>query len=261
MHTHWNEIGPPLGEVVEVRTAGGMEFLARLDTIPGAIEGGGDAVTWVAAEEGKHPYCWTDGVCWGRNADGCASDQVVAWRRLKSDHSPDAGNMVQPDMADKLDERIADEVQRVIGEKLHPIPCAVAEAAACAVMALLPPQPEPAHVTMDKLAASYGFPRAKQPEPAADLVIRVEKLIARHVKADATGLAPAVIGYHLFGFDDAARAVVALFQPQVEAAEGLLSVSQGIIGDPHLGGIGQFYGPLSLAIDTARAAGLGVSHD
>lgn len=99
-----------------------------------------------------------------------------------------------------------------------------------------------------------------KPDPAADLVIRVEKLIAQHVKADATGLAPAVIGYHLFGFDDAARAVVALFQPQMEAAEGLLhaleemdrydAMAEGYYGSPA-------YHKTQEAIRNARDAGLG----
>lgn len=82
MTEHWNEIAPQFNEVVEVRTAGGMEFLARLDTISGACEDGDDAVTWVAVEEGKHPDCWSGGACWESNEDECESDPVVAWRRI-----------------------------------------------------------------------------------------------------------------------------------------------------------------------------------
>ena len=50
---------------------------------------------------------------------------------------------------------------------------------------------------------------AGPPEPSVEEVARV---IKDFVKADATGLAPAVIGHYLFGFKEAAQAVQALYR-------------------------------------------------
>ncbi len=39
---------------------------------------------WVMAHEQEPPECWTDGVCWGLNADGIASTQPTHWMPLAS---------------------------------------------------------------------------------------------------------------------------------------------------------------------------------
>lgn len=41
---------------------------------------------WVAEDEGDHPDCWTDGVCWMLNENYLPSDPLVSW----SPTSPEA---------------------------------------------------------------------------------------------------------------------------------------------------------------------------
>jgi hypothetical protein len=46
--------------------------------------------------------------------------------------------------------------------------------------------------------------------PAVDRQAVVETIM-RHIRVDATGLAPAVVGHYIFGFEEAADAILALF--------------------------------------------------
>lgn len=61
-----------------------MTFLARLE--PDASENEhGSCHQWVAAIEGEHPPCWSDGACWASNEDEVASLQPTAWRSSDMD--------------------------------------------------------------------------------------------------------------------------------------------------------------------------------
>lgn len=94
--------------------------------------------------------------------------------------------------------------------------------------------------------------------PSADLVERVAQLISKHVKADATGLAPAVISHYLFGFNDAARAVIALFDAREKAAAGLLGAAEKASDEwAELDTMGDSHPGLISAIAAAKAAGIG----
>ncbi|PZU95595.1 MAG: hypothetical protein DI527_00875 [Chelatococcus sp.] len=42
-------------------------------------ENGRDTGAWCATEEGQHPPCWSEGVCWASNEDESPSDPPVAW--------------------------------------------------------------------------------------------------------------------------------------------------------------------------------------
>lgn len=48
---------------------------------------------------------------------------------------------------------------------------------------------------------------------------KIAELIRHHVYADATGLSPAVIGYHLGGFEEAADAVLAALRSSPEGGD------------------------------------------
>lgn len=63
---------------VRVRTKAGVEFMALLGWY-GADENGDDCVTWLEAEEGTAPPCWSDGACWLTNEHGVESDPVVSF--------------------------------------------------------------------------------------------------------------------------------------------------------------------------------------
>lgn len=39
-----------------------------------------DCMCWVASEDEAYPDCWTDGVCWDRNAEDKQSDQPTHWK-------------------------------------------------------------------------------------------------------------------------------------------------------------------------------------
>lgn len=41
-----------------------------------------EACSFVAEEGEDYPECWTDGVCWGSNADDVASEYPVFWRPI-----------------------------------------------------------------------------------------------------------------------------------------------------------------------------------
>ena len=45
-----------------------------------------------------------------------------------------------------------------------------------------------------------------------ETVKKVAEAIREHIRVDATGLAPAVVGHFIFGFDAAARAAIAAMQ-------------------------------------------------
>lgn len=73
---------PPLNEIVEVKTADNVKFLASMrEGFMTSDEQ--DCVCWVAHTE-DFPVCWHDGVCWESNADENESDPVVAYRRLEA---------------------------------------------------------------------------------------------------------------------------------------------------------------------------------
>jgi hypothetical protein len=75
---HWMRTAPRDGTRIVVE-AGGMVFPAfwgdGLLNMRGEDVGG-----WHAAEEDKHPPCWSDGICWESNAEGQRSAQPEAWR-------------------------------------------------------------------------------------------------------------------------------------------------------------------------------------
>lgn len=52
---------------------------------------------------------------------------------------------------------------------------------------------------------------ATKPTPPLPLEEQIAGLLREHIKVDAAGLAPAVVSHHITGFDEAARALSALF--------------------------------------------------
>jgi len=66
------------GETVEVKV-GSMTLLAKLLHNHSENEHG-SCDQWVAAIEGEHPPCWSDGCCWDSNEDEITSLQPTAWR-------------------------------------------------------------------------------------------------------------------------------------------------------------------------------------
>ena len=78
----WAEIrtAPRDGSDIEVMTAGGFEMRARWERQGLINEAGDDCGGWVASDEGLHPACWTDGVCWESNEDELPSDPPIKWR-------------------------------------------------------------------------------------------------------------------------------------------------------------------------------------
>lgn len=46
---------------------------------------GDEGYTWVAVNEGEHPSCWSDGVCWSSNEDGEPSDPPIYWVQPPTD--------------------------------------------------------------------------------------------------------------------------------------------------------------------------------
>jgi hypothetical protein len=64
---------------VQVRTVGGHFFPAYRAWIS---DEDGEMLVWHAAHEGRHPRCWTDGICWASNEDLQPSDPVVGWRPI-----------------------------------------------------------------------------------------------------------------------------------------------------------------------------------
>ncbi|WP_179697315.1 hypothetical protein [Methylobacterium sp.] len=76
----WQPISEaPLDTEVEVRV-GRMTFLAKL--VPGAAMDTNEHVCdqWIAAREGEHPPCWSDGCCWAVNENEDRSLWPEAWR-------------------------------------------------------------------------------------------------------------------------------------------------------------------------------------
>jgi hypothetical protein len=59
----------------------------------------------------------------------------------------------------------------------------------------------------------------------------IEAIAKREIYADATGLAPAVIGHHLFGFDAAARAIIALLRDRLLSDEAVEAALTGWLDD------------------------------
>lgn len=79
--TGWQPDGATIGPPVALLTAGGRLVKARYHA--GAVVGAeGPCGAWIAEEEGQHPPCWTDGICWERNAEGEPSDSPIAWMPL-----------------------------------------------------------------------------------------------------------------------------------------------------------------------------------
>ena len=76
----WHDIKTAPGMVtVRVKTEQGRKLLAFWDGM--AVEGpNGSTGAWVAAVEGKHPPCWSDGICWAENEDLKPSDRPVKWQ-------------------------------------------------------------------------------------------------------------------------------------------------------------------------------------
>ena len=75
----WRDIAsaPRDNSHVIVRTALGRVFSAFMGTP--VVGESGDDLAWTAADEGIHPPCWTDGICWSSNEDEEPSDPPVAW--------------------------------------------------------------------------------------------------------------------------------------------------------------------------------------
>lgn len=72
----------PSHTAVMVETESGYRFPALWDP-QGAVDSNEEGCgCWVAAIEGFHPPCWTDGQCWSVNEDEKASDWPVRWRPL-----------------------------------------------------------------------------------------------------------------------------------------------------------------------------------
>lgn len=81
--TAWRPIktAPRNGTRVQVKTEGGFVLEASWNA-DGYENEGGTCGGWEAAHEDKHPECWSDGVCWGSNADEVPSDQPEFWRPI-----------------------------------------------------------------------------------------------------------------------------------------------------------------------------------
>jgi hypothetical protein len=68
------------GTEITIRTRGGYEFRACF--VGGFLDDDGkDVSSWVEAEEGVAPPCWSDGAFWDSNADGLKSDPPIGWKR------------------------------------------------------------------------------------------------------------------------------------------------------------------------------------
>lgn len=87
--TAWRDMEsvPTDGTKVILFTAGRCVVKAFLDE-NGAEGKDGPCDVWKAAEEGQHPYCWTDGLCWDRNADDEPSDPPILWMPLPAAPDP-----------------------------------------------------------------------------------------------------------------------------------------------------------------------------
>ena len=68
----------PFLKPVIVQTMSGCVFRAHYGETTEDGDGR-DCDTWAAEDEGIHPPCWTDGLCWASNEDGEPSDQPVKW--------------------------------------------------------------------------------------------------------------------------------------------------------------------------------------
>lgn len=78
--SEWKPIStaPMDGTRVRLRTMGGFELVGFFTG--GFVNSGEqDCGCWQAAEEGKHPKCWTDGVCWASNDECLPSDPPTEW--------------------------------------------------------------------------------------------------------------------------------------------------------------------------------------
>jgi hypothetical protein len=71
---------PMDGAVIEVMAEGyDRPFLIKGE--PGFVDGSGaDCWSWVAAEEGKHPPCWSGGAYWDSNENEMPSTPPLRWR-------------------------------------------------------------------------------------------------------------------------------------------------------------------------------------
>ena len=78
-------------QAIETAPKDGTPFQARIpghgdDNIiawtDGLMNEDGDCGGWYFADDQDPPECWTDGVCWGVNADGMASVQPTHWKPL-----------------------------------------------------------------------------------------------------------------------------------------------------------------------------------
>jgi hypothetical protein len=67
--------------------------------------------------------------------------------------------------------------------------------------------------TFEAAKVPVGTPLYTRPAPALDRD-GVARIIREHVKVDATGLAPAVVGHFILGFEDAADAILSLLASQ-----------------------------------------------
>ncbi len=79
------------------------------------------------------------------------------------------------------------------------------------------------HATMRALLRAASPPSPNLPSREA-----IAEAIKATIKADATGLAPAVIGYHISGFEEAADAILALFTPPEPAPKPGLATVEGV---------------------------------
>jgi len=71
----------PLDRTIILKTWRGKSFPARWrDGFLDSEER--DCGCWTAEEEGNHPACWDDGVCWESNADGMHSEQPIGWKEV-----------------------------------------------------------------------------------------------------------------------------------------------------------------------------------
>ena len=62
------------------------------------------------------------------------------------------------------------------------------------------------------------LPDSTQPEGKADRQTVLASIMRKHIRVDATGLAPAVASAFVFGFDEAAAEIAVLSQPQAAAS-------------------------------------------
>lgn len=84
--SRWNTGIPEVGKRVMVVTAGGLSFTASTSIF--MCDDDQEKQLFFAAR-GDAPKCWSPypnrihyGVCWDKNANGKASDQVIKWRYL-----------------------------------------------------------------------------------------------------------------------------------------------------------------------------------